>query len=115
PRHTQAAVERAERSGDAGMLAQTLALSGLTAFAAGEGIQEDVMARAVALESQADAVTSYYIPSSSLGVQLLWSDQLSRARPLLQRSLQRSLTRGEESDRNGLLFHLAHLEWEAGD
>src|SRR6202012_2308275 len=49
------------------------------------------------------------------GVQLLWSDQLSRARPLLQRSLQRSLTRGEESDRNGLLFHLAHLEWEAGD
>lgn len=113
--HARAAVGHAERSEDSGMVAQTLAFVGMNAFFAGDGIQEALMARAVALESRADAVTSYYIPGSSLGLQLLWSDELSRARPLLERSLRRSVDRGEEYDRSGILFHLAHLEWEAGN
>ena len=113
--HARAAVGHAERSGDSGLLAQTLAFVGMTAFFAGDGIQEALMARAVALEGQADGVTSYYIPGSSLGFQLLWSDELSRARPFLERSLRRSVDRGEEYDRSGILFHLAHLEWEAGN
>ena len=113
--HARAAVEYAERSGDSGLVAQMLAFAGISAFFAGGGVQEELMARAVGLEGQAGGVTSYYLPSSSLGFQLLWSDQLSRARPLLERSLRRSMDRGEENDRMGILFHLAHLEWEAGE
>jgi DNA-binding CsgD family transcriptional regulator len=113
-RHARAATERAERTGDMGLVAQMLAQRGLHAFFGGDGVQEELMARAVALEDAADRITSYYMPSCTLGLELLWSDQLERARPLLERSLRRAVQRGEESDREGLLFHLAHLEWESG-
>jgi DNA-binding CsgD family transcriptional regulator/tetratricopeptide (TPR) repeat protein len=112
--HALAATDHAERLGDPGLLAQTLGFTGLTAFFAGDGVQEELMARAVSLERAADEITSYYTPSCSLGNQLFWSDQLARARPLLERSLQRAIRRGEENDRHGILFHLAHLEWESG-
>ena len=113
--HATAAVQHAERANDPGLLAQTLGFAGISAFFNGGGIQADLMERAIALEQYAEGTPSYYLPSSSLGNQLLWSDLLDQARPLLQGSLARANARSEESGRHGLTFHLAHLEWEAGN
>lgn len=113
--HATAAIGHAERANDPGLLAQTLAFAGMMAFFNGEGVQSDLMERAIALEQHAESTPSYYLPRSSLGNQLLWSDLLDHARPLLQGSLARAIARSEESDRAGLTFHLAHLEWEAGN
>jgi DNA-binding CsgD family transcriptional regulator/predicted ATPase len=113
--HARAAVVLAERAEDPDLLAQALAAQGVMAFFNGDGVQREVMERALALQEHADATSSYYVPSSALGNQLLWSDELAAARPLLERSLRRAADRGEELDRGGLVFHLAHLEWEAGN
>ncbi len=113
--HARASATLAELSGDSGLLAETLALAGLMAFFNGDGVQIDAMTRAIDLEGHAGDTSSYYVPSTALGAQLLWSDDLDAARPLLERSLRRAAERGEEDDRGGLLFHLAHLEWEAGN
>jgi DNA-binding CsgD family transcriptional regulator len=113
-RHSEAALWRAEKSGDPGLLAEILAQRGLAAFFSGAGIQHEVMQRAVALEQADDERSPYSRPSTQLGFQLLWSDDLDAARPRLERAVRRASERGEENDRAGLLFHLAHLEWEAG-
>ena len=113
-RHSEAALRCAEAAGDPGLLAQILAQRGLEAFFGGAGIQHEVMQRAVALEQEDDGRPTYTRPSTQLGLQLFWSDDLEPARPLLERALRRATERGEENDRAGLLFHLAHLEWEAG-
>jgi DNA-binding CsgD family transcriptional regulator/Tfp pilus assembly protein PilF len=113
--HARAAVALAEQSGDLGVLSAMLGAQGMMEFFAGQGVRREVMARATELQDHADSTSSYYLASTSFGNQLLWSDQLAEGRPLLERSLRRATERGEENDRAGLLFHLAHLEWEAGD
>lgn len=85
------------------------------AFFHGDGVQHELMELALPLQERVERTSSYYVPSTSLGCQLFWSDQLDAARPLLERSLRRAAERGEETDRTGVLFHLAHLEWEAGN
>jgi DNA-binding CsgD family transcriptional regulator/tetratricopeptide (TPR) repeat protein len=113
--HARAAVSLAEKTGDPGLLAEMLGTQGTMEFFAGEGVQHEVMTRAIELQDRADSTPSYYVPTTQLGNQLFWSDQLDAARPLLERSLRRAVQRGEEYDRAGLLFHLAHLEWVAGN
>src|SRR5262249_32557766 len=113
--HGRAAVARAERAGDPGLLAQMLAAYGVMAFFNGEGVQHDALARAIKLAEHDQDMPSYRWPSTSLGLQWFWSDQLEAARPLLERSMSRAIERGEEYDRAALAFHLAHLEWEAGN
>ena len=49
-----------------------------------------------------------------MGLQRFWADQVDSARPLLEQGVLAARQRGEESDLGGLLFHLAHLEYEAG-
>lgn len=113
--HARAAVALAEQTGDLGLLSAMLGTQGIMEFFAGQGVRREVMARATELQDHAESTSSYYVPSTQFGNQLFWSDQLDEARPLLERSLRRATARGEEDDRQGLLFHLAHLEWEAGD
>jgi DNA-binding CsgD family transcriptional regulator len=113
--HAEQAVSFAESSGDLGLLAEMLAVSGMMALFNGEGAQLETMERAASLEEHAEGASSYSMPSTSLGSQLFWSDLLDEGRPLLERSLRRATERGEEFDRGALLFHLAHLEWEAGN
>ena len=111
----RAAVTRAEQAGDPGLLAQMLAAYGMMAFFHGEGVQHDALARAIGLAEYDGDTPSYRWPSTSLGLQLFWSDQLDAARPLLQTSMRRASERGEEFDRAAIAFHLAHLEWEGGN
>ena len=113
--HSRSAIERAEQTNDLGLLAQTLAGHGVMAFFFGDGVQHDVMARAIALEEHAQDTPSYQRPSTALGLQLFWSDDLDGGRPLLERSRRRAIERGEVYDLSGIAFHLAHLESEAGN
>jgi class 3 adenylate cyclase/ATP/maltotriose-dependent transcriptional regulator MalT len=113
--HSKAAVERAERAGDPHLLAHMLAQHGVFAFFAGRDVQHEMLTRAIELAGDDEETPSYYWPSTALGCQLFWSDQLDAARPLLERSLRRAVQRGEEDGRESILFHLAHLEWEAGN
>ena len=113
--HARTAAKLAARAEDSGLLAGALASRAMAAFFHGDGVQQSMLARAIELEDPTGETSSYYMPSTALGCQLFWSDQLDAARPLLERSLRRAIERGEETDRSGLLFHLAHLEWEAGN
>src|SRR5262249_7744186 len=74
--HGRAAVTRAERAGDPGLLAQMLATNGVMAFFHGEGVQHEALARAIELAEYDQDMPSYSWPSTSLGLQLFWSDQL---------------------------------------
>jgi DNA-binding NarL/FixJ family response regulator len=113
--HGRAAVTRAEQARDPGLLAQMLAAYGVMAFFHGQGVQHEPLARAIELAEHDREMPSYRWPSTSLGLQLFWSDQLDPARPLLESSMRRAIERGEEYDRAAIAFHLAHLEWEAGN
>lgn len=110
-----AAARRAEQAGDEALLCGALAAQGVGAFFHGDGVQRDVMARAIAFENRVGQMPAYHRPSTALGLQLFWSDDLDAARPLLESSLAVAVKQGDEFDRLGLLFHLAHLEWESGN
>jgi hypothetical protein len=68
--HANAAVERAERTEDRGLLAGMLGAYGMAKFCRGDGIQRELLARGIALEEQADDVSSSYLPSAELAYSL---------------------------------------------
>jgi len=115
-RHVERAVELAELAGDRELLAATLAGKAMTAFFHGDGVQRDVLNRAIEIEEEeGDLIPSEYPPSGNLGCALFWSDQLESGRPQLHRALSYAAKHGQEVMRGALLFHLAHLEWLDGD
>jgi ATP/maltotriose-dependent transcriptional regulator MalT len=85
-------------------------------FYHGQGIRHDLFERAMELEHIAGATTStYYLASTSYGMQLRIENQLDAARPLLERAVARARERGEEgADVIPVLVRLARLESEAG-
>ena len=112
--HARAAVAAAERCGDPGLLAQTLATQAVSAFFNGQGINSEQLQRAVALERSC-AASAYALPSTALGQVLFFDDDLDAARPVLERMAALAGERGEEYDRVAIVYHLAILEWRAGN
>jgi DNA-binding CsgD family transcriptional regulator len=107
-------VEFAEESGDAALLAQTLALTGHAHVAAGLPGGERLLRRALAtLPLDAD-IPAWYRPAHWMGCALMWADRLEEARPLLVQEYERSEVTGNDADRSGLAFHLCQLECRAG-
>jgi DNA-binding CsgD family transcriptional regulator len=88
---------------------------GMWAVMRGDGIQHDLMQRAVALEPYVEDVSYFYLPRTQLGCQLLWTDDARAALPLLKGSLRRAVDEGYEIDGCALRFFLAHAEWVAGE
>ena len=112
--HARAGVRAAEEADDPSLASRLLASEALTCFFAGEGVQEELLSRAVELDDAGGSVSTYFCASSALGLQRFWADEVDSARPLLEQGVLAARERGEESDLGGLLFHLAHLEYEAG-
>lgn len=112
--HAQSAIESAEHAGDSGLLAMALTTRAVAAAFNGHPMEHELLRRAIELEATAP-VTTYYSPSGELAQILFWSDDYERARPQLQRSVQRARRRGEEYDAAALVFELAMLEWYAGN
>jgi DNA-binding CsgD family transcriptional regulator len=114
-RHAQAAVELAEAADDRVELLQALADLGTVRMFRGHGLQHELMARALTLESSAGEVAIENRPTHELGLQLLLTDEFDQARRLLQAEAARALEHGNVDSRGGALLLLTVLEIRAGD
>jgi tetratricopeptide (TPR) repeat protein len=113
-RHAQAAVELAEAADDIAQLPQALAALGTVRMFRGRGVQHELMARALALES-AGEVAIEQRPTLDLGMQLLFTDEFDQARHLLQAEAARALEHGSVDVRGEALLLLTELEIRTGN
>ncbi len=80
--HSRVALRRAETLGDRALLAQALAHMQISDFFAGEGMSDEVLERALALEDLERPVSSTHRPSMIGGVLMIGTGQFERARRL---------------------------------
>jgi DNA-binding CsgD family transcriptional regulator len=113
--HAQAAVELAEAAHDSAQLQQALADLATVRLFRGLGVQHELIARALAMESSAGEVAIGNRPTHELGLQLLYTDEFDQARQLLQAEDERALEHGDVDSRLGALPLLTVLEIRAGD
>jgi DNA-binding CsgD family transcriptional regulator len=114
-RQAQAAVALAEAAHDSAQLRQALADLATVRMFRGHGVQHELMARALALESSAGEVAIENRPTHELGLQLLYTDEFDQARQLLRAEDERALEHGDVDSRLGALPLLTVLEIRAGD
>jgi DNA-binding CsgD family transcriptional regulator len=114
-RHAQAAVALAEAADDIAQLLQALAELGTVRAFRGHGVQHELMARALALESSAGDVPIDKSPRLELGMQLLYTDEFDQARHLLQTEAARALEHGNIDARGDALLLLTELEIHTGN
>jgi DNA-binding CsgD family transcriptional regulator len=112
--HAAAAVGAAERSGDGEVLCRALAVFGLVHFKLGDGVDEEVMARAVALEEKLGLPLRFSGAKGSLCDQRFWSHDLDAARLLAEELRDAEHRRDGYADSEGL-WYLALIEWRAGN
>ncbi|HXJ62795.1 MAG TPA: LuxR C-terminal-related transcriptional regulator, partial [Actinomycetota bacterium] len=113
--HASAAVHLAEARGDGAVLAESLSLLGLNDFLAGDGVQLDMMTRAVALEGTSGGVRPLRSPTFRMACMLLWSDDLASARSTFGDLEKRCREGGDDGSLAVILFLLAQLECRAGN
>jgi DNA-binding CsgD family transcriptional regulator len=111
--HAAAAVRAAERSGDREVLCRALSVFGLVRFKLGHGVNEAVMARAVALEEELGLPLRFSGAKGSLCDQRFWSHDLDAARSLAEELRDAEYRREGYADSEGL-WYLALIEWRAG-
>jgi DNA-binding CsgD family transcriptional regulator len=114
-RHAQAAVALAEAADDSAQLVQALAELGRVRMFRGHGVQQELLTRALALESSAGEAAIEHRPTLELGRQLLFADELDQARPLLQAEAAHALERGSIEARGYALRLLTELEIRTGN
>ncbi|HEV2372993.1 MAG TPA: AAA family ATPase [Streptosporangiaceae bacterium] len=97
--HAQAATQAAELSGRAEVLADALAALTMAEFLGGRGLDEQRLARALALENLAWTGTGSFVmrPSLASGMLLLWTGEPDEALARLGAFRAQALARGEES------------------
>jgi DNA-binding CsgD family transcriptional regulator len=117
--HAALAVEAASRAGDSALRCQALATFGFAHFWNGRGILRERMEEALALERSLPGVRGSLMgaiggPTLLLTYQLVWSDELDRARRLLD-EWREALKGRDEPEEAGALWQLSVLEWRAGN
>ena len=117
--HAALAVEAASRAGDPALRCQALATFGFTHFWNGRGILRERMEEALALERSLPVARRSLMgaiggPTLLLTYQLVWSDELDRARRLLD-EWREALKGRDEPEEAGALWQLSVLEWRAGN
>jgi DNA-binding CsgD family transcriptional regulator len=113
--HSEAALEQAERVGEASGIAHALLNVAFSRWAAGEGVQRELLARADALERQGGGRVRDVTPAIVLGMQLQSAGELAEARPVLEAERVRAASRGHLDHESQVLAQLAQLELAAGD
>ena len=109
------ALAAAEELDDGTLLASALAATAATDLLLGHGLDEAVLARALALEDLDRPSAIERRPSMLAGYALIHTDQLDRARTVLQSLRGRLIEHGEDSDLPELLAVLARIECLAGN
>jgi DNA-binding CsgD family transcriptional regulator len=116
--HAKLAVEAASRAGDATLRCQALATFGFNHFWNGLGIPRERMEEALSLERSLPvgrgSLRDSHSPTLVHTYQLVWSDELDRARRLLE-EWREALKGRDEPDEAGALWQLSVLEWRAGN
>ena len=89
---------------------------GIARFLAGEGFDEQLFQEGIELESRFGRVGEpYQSPKLQLGLALLYTGQVARARELLSEQLALSVELGRVRSTAGCVLHLAELEVRAGN
>ena len=109
------ALALAEGIGESTVLSSALAAAAITDLILGSGLDEGKLARALRLEDQDEPIAIERRPSFLAGWGLLSTDQLDRARAVLEPLRARMVEHGEESDLPDLLALLARVECLAGN
>jgi DNA-binding CsgD family transcriptional regulator len=110
-----AAFERAEELGDRTLMGDALAVVGSVEFLSGQGVPEELMDRALRMESWTRPRPTVAHPSVAFGLLLKWSDDLDGARTRLDLAYREMSEHGNERSLPFILFHLAELECWAGN
>jgi len=114
-RHLVRAVELTERAGDAGLLAEAVALNAVAALFLGRGVDESALARALALEDEDREVPLQMRPALNIAHVYKFTGRIDLARGLLVRLHDQVVGRGEETEVPWVLVHLAETSLLAGD
>lgn len=109
------ALAAAEELGDDSLLAGALAAAAGTDLLLGHGLDEAMLARALALEDFELPSAIERRPSMIAGHAFIHTDQLERARSVLTLLRERLVDHGEDSDLPELLAVLARVECLAGN
>jgi DNA-binding NarL/FixJ family response regulator len=112
--HAASALTAAQRLGNPDLLAKALGQLLMTSVCTGEPLQPHLFTQLSAM-SDGTTLSAYFQPTTGLGMALYFAGDGEAARPLLERAVQRALSRGEEWDRLGVLLTLVELEWETGN
>ncbi len=94
--HARAAAEHAEASGEHGLLADALAALTMTEFLSGQGLDEERLARALALEDPLWHGTFVMHPRYIHGILQLWTGELAGALDTLGALLDEVVEHGQE-------------------
>jgi DNA-binding CsgD family transcriptional regulator len=113
--HALDALAVAERAGDDALLARAASWNGNLATLTARGEPWPLFEQARRLERRLSDVDPWRAARHWHGVNLMWADRLSEARPLLEAEYERAAELGHDSARSALAFHLAQLECRAGD
>jgi DNA-binding CsgD family transcriptional regulator len=113
--HAQAALELAERLGDRVLLAEALAAAASLEFQRGRGFRQDLVDRALALETRYEHPRVFRHPNWPLYTLRHWSGDLAGARACIEALMGLALERGEENAPPWLLGKLAAIEYAAGN
>jgi DNA-binding CsgD family transcriptional regulator len=111
--HAELAIECASRLADQALKCKALALYSLLYSRIGLGAARRQLDEALALERALPDSQRTYAATNALVYQQIWSGDLTRARPVLER-WRAELAAGEDSEENEVLWYLAMLEWRAG-
>jgi DNA-binding CsgD family transcriptional regulator len=113
--HAKRAVELADEVGDPNLSAHMLTTLGLVEGLRGGERALQILTQAVLLERERIGLSITYGPRLWLGVNLLYRDDLVRARRILEDQHRRAVERGDENEQTGVLLFLSELEWRAGN
>jgi DNA-binding CsgD family transcriptional regulator len=113
--HATRALELLEESGPPAVLAEALALSATVDVLCGRRLDEDKLARALALEDPDRLVVAASRPTLQAGFGLLFVGRLAEARVHLLATRARLLERGQDSEWPYAGIYLAWIECLRGD
>jgi DNA-binding CsgD family transcriptional regulator len=113
-RHLVRAVELAERTGDTALLADAIGFKALVGLLAGQGVDDQALERALALEDRNREVPFQIRASLNVALAYEYTGRLDRARALLVDLRTRLEACGEEGDLPWVLANLAAMASSAG-
>lgn len=109
-RHCMQAITRAESAGDPHLISQALAIHVVLQCRRGLGLDEATMARAMRLEDLDVDTPAPFSAHAVNALALAWMGRLAEAESRLSDVMERSITRGADSELPWLQFHAAMIE-----